>query len=79
MDDKSLEVSCDDLRRLDDSTIYMIQRRFGERIVFGVNGSPCNFTKDYENYKNLISNLKTLNKEYDQKLEGLIDNIFLDK
>ena len=79
MEDKFLEVSCAELKRLDDSTNYMIQRMFGERIVFGVNGSSCGFKKDYENYKNLISNLKTLNKKYDQKLEGLIDNIFLDK
>jgi len=79
MDNKSLEVSCDDLKKLDDSAIYMIQRMFGERIVFGVNGFSYDFKKDYENYKNLISNLKTLNKKYDQKLEGLIDNIFLDK
>lgn len=46
MGDIFLKVSCEDLKKLDDSTIYMIQRRFGERIVFGVNGSLHDFKKD---------------------------------
>lgn len=82
MGDIFLEVSCEDLKKLDDSAIYMVQRMFGERIVLGVNGSlgnPKKDYKDYNDYKNLISNLKTLNKEYDLRLEKLIDSIFLDK